>query len=97
VTVSDLTGKMFVVIDHLRDQGFTVGQTERGFVAVDDDGVIFTCSPGRTMSASFTPRTASTWNTAAMDCLTSNGSMTSRMKWFNSQRGSDDSKRNDSA
>jgi hypothetical protein len=40
--------KRSVLMDHLRSQGFTVGKTERGFIAVDDDGVIFTCSPGRT-------------------------------------------------
>ncbi len=56
MTVSDLTGRMFLVIDHLRNQGFTVGQTERGFVAVDDDGVIFTVSPGRTHVCIVHPR-----------------------------------------
>jgi len=50
MTTSDMTieSRRFAVMDHLRNQGFTVGQTERGFVAVDDDGVIFTVSPGRT-------------------------------------------------
>ena len=49
MTTSDMTveSKRFVVMDYLCSQGFTVGQTERGFVAVDDDGVIFTVSPGR--------------------------------------------------
>jgi hypothetical protein len=40
--------KRSILMDHLRSEGFTVGKTERGFVAVDEDGVIFTCSPGRT-------------------------------------------------
>lgn len=35
-------------MQHLRDQGFTVALTATGFIAVDEDGVVFNVSPART-------------------------------------------------
>ena len=36
------------LMDHLRAQGFTVARTATGFIAVDEDGIIFNVSPVRT-------------------------------------------------
>ena len=43
-----LLAKREVLMQHLRDQGFTVALTATGFIAVDDDGVVFNVSPART-------------------------------------------------
>jgi hypothetical protein len=43
-----LLAKREVIMQHLRDQGFTVALTATGFVAVDEDGVVFNVSPART-------------------------------------------------
>ena len=40
--------KKSLLMKHLRDQGFVVAQTQHGFTAVDEDGVVFTVSPVRT-------------------------------------------------
>lgn len=36
-----------MLIKHLVKEGFNVGKTQRGFVAVDEDGIVFNVSPGR--------------------------------------------------
>lgn len=43
-----LTERRNLLMRHLTAEGFTVGRTEHGFVAVDDDGIVFTVSPVRT-------------------------------------------------
>ena len=42
---------------HLRKQGFTVAQTASGFIAVDQDGIVFTVSPMRTHVQMVHPQT----------------------------------------
>lgn len=43
-----LLAKRDILMQHLRDQGFTVALTATGFIAVDEDGVVFNVSPART-------------------------------------------------
>ena len=45
------------LIEHLRKQGFVVGKTASGFVAVDDDGIVFTVSIAATHVQMVHPRT----------------------------------------
>ena len=45
---TEIVDTRYRLINYLRSQGFTVAKTERGFVAVDEDGLVITCSPGRT-------------------------------------------------
>jgi hypothetical protein len=40
---------------YLRHEGFTVGQTRTGFVAVDDDGIVIQATPYRTSAQIFHP------------------------------------------
>ncbi len=40
---------------YLRHEGFTVGQTKNGFVAVDDDGIVIQATPYRTSAQIFHP------------------------------------------
>jgi len=49
--------KKAILIKHLRKQGFTVAQTQHGFTAVDEDGVVFTVSPIRTHVCIVHPKT----------------------------------------
>ena len=36
------------LMKYLKSEGFTVGRTRTGFIAVDAQGVVFECSPWRT-------------------------------------------------
>ena len=40
---------------YLQHEGFTVGQTKTGFVAVDDDGIVIQATPYRTSAQVFHP------------------------------------------
>ena len=43
-----IDAKRNLLMNYLRDQGFNVARTHSGFVAVDEDGIVFTVSPVRT-------------------------------------------------
>ena len=43
-----IDAKRNLLMKYLRDQGFNVARTHSGFVAVDEDGIVFTVSPVRT-------------------------------------------------
>lgn len=49
--------KRALLMKHLRVQGFTVARTATGFIAVDEDGIIFNVSPVRTHVSSVHPVT----------------------------------------
>lgn len=43
-----MTKLMHDVSTHLKTNGFSVGEINTGFVALDDDGIVFLCSKYRT-------------------------------------------------
>ena len=45
------------LMDYLRAQGFTVARTATGFMAIDEDGIIFNVSPVRTHVCAVHPLT----------------------------------------
>lgn len=49
--------KRIRLMDYLRAQGFTVARTATGFMAIDDDGIIFNVSPVRTHVSAVHPVT----------------------------------------
>jgi len=48
--------KILRAVMYLEHEGFTVGQTKNGFVAVDDDGIVIQATPFRTSAQIFHPK-----------------------------------------
>ncbi len=48
--------KILRAVMYLEHEGFTVGQTKNGFVAVDDDGIVIQATPYRTSAQIFHPK-----------------------------------------
>lgn len=47
--------KILRAVMYLKHEGFIVGQTKNGFVAVDDDGIVIQATPYRTSAQVFHP------------------------------------------
>ena len=47
--------KILRAVMYLEHEGFIVGQTKNGFVAVDDDGIVIQATPYRTSAQVFHP------------------------------------------
>ena len=52
-----ILAKKGLLMEHLTKQGFTVALTHTGFIAVDQDGIVFTVSPVRTHVQMVHPKT----------------------------------------